>query len=90
MEKQRSVTTEQGADFKQNFKLDFFKETSAKSGTNVSDIFVEAAKILYKDFVDFKDRESSIRTDRETGVKPQNTNIKIPVQRPQRESDCTC
>ena len=34
-------------------------ETSAKNGTNVQEIFIEASKILYKDFLNHEFSESS-------------------------------
>ena len=34
-------------------------ETSAKNGTNVQEIFIEASKILYKDFLNYEFSESS-------------------------------
>ena len=35
---------------KEIFGFDMFLETSAKTGFNAKEIFIEAAKILYKDF----------------------------------------
>ena len=34
-------------------------ETSAKSGTNVQQIFIEASKILYKDFLNYEFSENN-------------------------------
>ena len=36
---------------KEDFGFDKFLETSAKTGFNVKEIFIEAAKILYKDYL---------------------------------------
>ena len=34
---------------KKDYDFDFFTETSAKTGLNAEDIFVEAGKLLYKE-----------------------------------------
>ena len=40
--------------FKDNYDIDLFMETSAKTGFNTQELFVEAAKILYKDYHNFR------------------------------------
>ena len=40
--------------FKEDYNLDLFMETSAKLGTNVQQIFIEAAKLLYNDYNKYK------------------------------------
>ncbi|TNV76096.1 hypothetical protein FGO68_gene8176 [Halteria grandinella] len=47
MEREREVTIEEGANFKRQQKLTYFKESSAKTGENVEQIFVDLAKFLY-------------------------------------------
>ena len=37
-----------------NFDFDLFMETSAKTGFNAQNIFVEAGKILYNEYVKYK------------------------------------
>ena len=49
MEDSRLITIEQGKQLQKEFDLDFFMETSAKSGFNTTELFVEAAKLLYKE-----------------------------------------
>ena len=39
---------------KTDYNLDLFIEASAKSGLNTEYIFVEAAKLLYNDYVKYK------------------------------------
>ena len=38
-----------------NFDFDLFMETSAKTGFNAQNIFVEAGKILYNEYVKYKE-----------------------------------
>ena len=43
-----------GEKFKEEYELDLFMETSAKTGYNAQELFIEAAKILYKDYNEYK------------------------------------
>ena len=53
LEEERAVTTEEARKFVEQYELDFFMESSAKTGLNVQEIFIQAAKVLYKDFLSF-------------------------------------
>ena len=53
LENERQVTYEEGKKFSEENELLFFQEASAKSGINAKEIFHEAAKILYKEYMDF-------------------------------------
>lgn len=43
------------------YNVDLFLEVSAKSGTNVEKLFVECAKIIYKEFKDLNDNKAKNR-----------------------------
>ena len=45
---------EKAMKYKDDFEFDLFMETSAKTGYNTEELFVEAAKLLYEDYVGFK------------------------------------
>lgn len=47
---ERKISTEQGNQCKIDFKFDLFMETSAKSGFNSKELFMNGAKILYKEY----------------------------------------
>ena len=51
LEDNRVISKEEGENFKVKNNLDFFAETSAKTGYNARNILVEAAKCLYKDYL---------------------------------------
>ena len=54
MEESRLISKEQGEKLKTDYDLDKFMETSAKSGFNTTELFVEAAKLLYNNLVRYK------------------------------------
>ena len=53
LEDQRKVTKEEGLKFKNDQGLDMFMETSAKTGYNARNVLIEAAKILYADYLKY-------------------------------------
>ena len=58
LEDKRQVTKEIGENFFKQNKLSFFTETSAKTGFNVQNVFIEVAKVLYKEHEEIKNRIS--------------------------------
>ena len=54
LENERVVTKEEAEKFKTEKKLDKFFETSAKTGENARSALLEAAKLLYKDYLKAK------------------------------------
>ena len=53
LEEDRKIQKEEGEKYKADQHLDLFMETSAKTGHNARNVLVEAAKILYKDYLKF-------------------------------------
>ena len=47
---ERKITKEQGKKLKSDFKFDLFMETSAKSGFNSKELFINAANVLYTQY----------------------------------------
>ena len=54
LEDQRKVPREKAESLKNDYELDLFMETSAKTGLNAQELFAEAAKLLYKDYCKYK------------------------------------
>ncbi len=46
-EESREVTQQQAEEFRDKHKISFWIETSAKTGKNVQDLFLVAAKLVY-------------------------------------------
>ncbi len=56
LEDKRVIEYGQGELFKKDNKLDFFIESSAKTGLNAKNVFIQAAKLLYTEHLKYKDR----------------------------------
>ena len=54
LEDERVISKEQALQVQKDFDLDLFMETSAKTGFNAQNLFVEAGRILYKEYTKFK------------------------------------
>ena len=54
LEDQRKVEKEEGEKIKNDYELDLFMETSAKTGMNATELFAEAAKLLFQDYCKYK------------------------------------
>ena len=69
LEYERRVSKKEGEKFAKENNIDFFIETSAKTGENLKAIFIEAAKILYlshkKEIEEIKERELEEIKERE-------------------------
>ena len=55
LEEQRKISKDMAEEFKNNNKINFFLETSAKTGFNAKNVFIEAAKELYHKHLKYKD-----------------------------------
>ena len=63
LEEDRKVTKEEGEKYKLEQHLDMFMETSAKTGQNARNVLVEAAKILYNDYLKFDENTAVNKPD---------------------------
>ena len=54
LEDKREVSKDEAIRFKNDYDLDLFMETSAKNGMNAKELFAEAAKVLFKDYNQYK------------------------------------
>lgn len=58
LEDKRKIQSETAQTFADEHKLEYFSETSAKTGFNAQNVFVKAAQILYQEHLKYKDRAS--------------------------------
>ena len=58
LESQRTVEKEEAKKLYEDLDLDYFIESSAKSGLNAEKIFVHAAKLLFKEYERLKNLEN--------------------------------
>jgi len=54
LEDQRRIQKETAQKFKDDYELDLFMETSARTGMNAQELFAEAAKLLFQDYCKYK------------------------------------
>ena len=59
LENEREVKKEQGEEFSKLNKINFFTESSAKTGLNAQNIFLKAAEILYDDYNKYQDKKKN-------------------------------
>ena len=63
LEEDRKVKKEEGEKYKEDQHLDLFMETSAKTGLNARNVLVQAAKILYNDYLKFDEMNNNNNDD---------------------------
>ena len=59
LEEKRIILKEDAEKYKEDYDLDFFIETSAKTGMNAQEIFIQAAKVLYQDYELYKNEKKN-------------------------------
>ena len=58
LEDERVISKEMAEEFAKNNNIHLFMETSAKTGFNAQNVFIEAAKLLYDQHLTYKERAS--------------------------------
>lgn len=71
----RKVATKKGENYKNNYKLDEFMETSAKTGLNTQKLFVEAAKLLLRDYIRYKKEKERLAQIGGQKIKDRKQNV---------------
>ena len=76
LEKEREVTFEEANTYFEDMEFSKFFEASAKEGINAKEIFIEAARILYEDYIEYKSDISQENSSVSEKTNPQinNTN----------------
>ena len=74
LEEQRRIPKEKAEGLKNDYELDLFMETSAKTGLNAQELFAEAAKLLFQDYCKYKvikSKKEGEQLKAETNSEPQ-------------------
>ena len=59
LDDKRVVMKETAENFQKDYDLDLFMETSARTGMNAQELFVEAAKLLFNDYNKYKGKKKT-------------------------------
>lgn len=89
LEDKRQVSKERAEEFSKNHKIPLFLETSAKTGLNARNVFIEASKLLFQQHLEIKDRMSrpdSVNVSERT-TETKSENIVHLVSKSQDEED---
>ena len=84
LENERQVEKEEAEKMKYDYGFSLFMESSAKSGMNVKEIFVEAAKLLYKDY------NTYLINDSENNEEDNDDNINLAENIFDKNDNSTC
>ena len=76
-EYEREVSKEMAIQIVKEYDIDYFIETSAKTGMNVEKLFVDAAKLMYGDYKEKNNPSITIQRDVEDYLKNKNSSITI-------------
>ena len=77
LEESRTISKNQAERLKEDYDIDYFLETSAKTGKNAQEIFVKAAKLLYKNYNEYqseKKRKPSNSNNNKINIKDDQSN----------------
>ena len=84
LDNNRKITKEMAQEFAENNKIKLFLETSAKTGFNARNIFIEAAKLLYEEHIKYKDNlsrlDSATTSVARFSNQPETLNIMTPEE----------
>ena len=63
MEETRVISKEEAEKYKRDFDFNLFMETSARTGFNIEELFVQAAKLLYNDYSYYEKKKKEKRDE---------------------------
>ena len=83
LEDSREVQLNEAKQFKEENGIHYFNEASAKNGLNAQEIFIEAAKILYEEHLQYRVRANK------TNINSENTPIPVKISnKSERKQGC--
>ena len=89
LESNRQVSTDEARKYKEENQLLYFSETSAKTGLNAKEAFTAAARILFKEHLNYKTRaQNNLSFSDNSSYISYNTVPKKLVKWPKRSGNC--
>ena len=88
LESNRQVSTDEARKYKEENQLLYFSETSAKTGLNAKEAFTAAARILFKEHLNYKTRAQNNLSFSDSSYISYNTVPKKLVKWPKRSGNC--
>ena len=98
LEDERKITKGEAEEYAKNNNLNKYVETSAKTGINAQDTFIDVAYLLYEDYLKYKDEDKedisydgeSIRSRKETAksIKSLDTPVAKVIIKNKEKSGC--
>lgn len=88
LENEREISTDQGQAFADQNGMKLFMESSAKTGFNAQNIFIEAAITLYEDYLLYNKNGKDTRTTTVGEFKPQGGNDKLTRKNQKKNGGC--
>ena len=74
LEDKREVSFEEANKFKNDNNIDLYMETSAKTGKNIKEVFVEATKLLYNKYKENKAKQNEKNGENKKEEKEESEN----------------
>ena len=88
LEPERQVSKEEGEAFCKDNKINLFMESSAKTGINAQNIFIQAAKVLYFDYLNYEKQVASGELPANAKAPNQNLKEKRIDDKPRKKQGC--
>ena len=89
LEDSRAVTPEEAKKFQEENQLLYFSETSAKTGLNAKEAFTAAARILFKEHLNYKTRaKNNVTISDDSSFNSYNTVPAKLIKGPKRSGNC--
>lgn len=86
LEDLRKVPTSSAQELAKNYQMSLFMETSAKTGFNAQEVFVQAVRVLYKDFLKYKNRYEP----RTSSCASDNLSKNFTLEEEEGKQNCPC
>ena len=88
LEEEREVSFEEAKEYSEEHNFNYVNETSAKTGFNAKNVFIQAAKVLYLEYLKYKSRAN--KTGNTNTNNTQNINMKVSMDKENKRNQGGC